>query len=78
MFLGLNIGVLYGQTSDAIKALIDSTRVYYYLDGDKTIGFAIEALNLSNAEDDYWGKLNATQMIGEGHYTLGNLDSANY
>jgi len=65
-----------GQTSNEIKALIDSARVYYYLDGDKTLTFSREAYRLAEKDNDYWGMLNATQLIGEGYFTLGKYDSA--
>ncbi|MDF1699511.1 MAG: tetratricopeptide repeat protein, partial [Saprospiraceae bacterium] len=64
------------QSTPEITALIDSTEKYYITDGDKTIQFARQALSLAENADDYWGKLNANQMIGEGQYTLGNLDSS--
>ena len=66
------------ETSEEVKALIDSARVYYYLNGEKTLRFSREAFALSEEADDYWGKLNALQLIGEGFYTLGKFDSAMY
>jgi len=71
-------GTAIGQASDEVRALIDSTRQYYYLNGDKTIGFARQALILARAEENFWGEHYALQMMGEGHFTLGNMDSANY
>ena len=66
------------QSTPEIRALIDSSEVYYISDGKKTVAFAQEALTLSEAMNDYWGQVNAHQMIGEGLVTMGKLDSALY
>lgn len=69
---------LSGQSTPEIRAFIDSSEVYYITDGDKTIHFALKALKLAEELDDYWGLVNAQQMVGEGLVTLGKLDSAIY
>ncbi len=68
--------ITFAQTPPEVKALVDSARQYYYKDGQKTLAFSRKAFRLSEEANNYWGKLNALQLIGEGYFTLGKLDSA--